>query len=83
VAIFATALTVASGQERTLTVLSFADRQYARLALALRAAGLEQSAVEEQFVCLHPDIALPEGFEMLSSDHAALLLSASVPNGGD
>ena len=83
VAIFATALAMASGQERPLTVLSFSDRQYARLALTLRAAGLEQSAVEEQFVRLHPEIALPEGFEMLSDDRAALLLTASAPNGQD
>lgn len=83
VAIFATALAMASGQERPLTVLSFSDRQYARLALTLRAAGLEHSAVEEQFARLHPEIALPEGFEMLSDDRAALLLTASAPNGED
>lgn len=83
VAIFATALAVASGQERTLAVLSFTDRQYARLALGLRAAGLSQSAIEKQFICLHPDIVLPAGFEMLDSDRAGLLLSTSVPNGGD
>ena len=83
VAIFATALAMASGQERPLTVLSFSDRQYARLALTLRAAGLGHSAVEGQFVQFHPEIALPEGFEMLSDDRAALLLIASAPNGGD
>ena len=55
-AIFATALAMASGQQRDLAVLSFSDRQVARLALAMRAAGLKQPAVEAQFLYLHPAI---------------------------
>lgn len=81
-AIFATALAMASGQERDLAVLSFSDRQFARLALVMRAAGLKQPAVEEQFLYLHPGIVLPEGFEKLTADRAALLLAASAPQGG-
>jgi hypothetical protein len=77
--IFATALAMASGQERHLTVLSFSDRQFARLALALRAAGLKQPVVEEQFQYLHPEIALPEGFDKLTADRAAMLLASSSP----
>jgi hypothetical protein len=80
-AIFGTALAMASGQERDLAVLSFSDRQFARLALAMRAAGLKQPAVEEQFLYLHPEIALPEGFDRLSADRAAMLLAASSPQG--
>jgi len=79
VAIFATALAMASGQERGLTVLSFADRQFVRLALALRAAGLKQQAVEEQFLYLHPEIALPNGFDGMRADRAAALLASSRP----
>ena len=79
VAIFATALAMASGQERGLTVLSFADRQFVRLALALRAAGLKQQAVEEQFLYLHPEIALPNGFDAMRADRAAALLASSRP----
>jgi hypothetical protein len=79
VAIFATALAMASGQERGLTVLSFADRQFARLALALRAAGLQQQAVEEQFLYLHPETALPGGFGAVRADRAAALLASSRP----
>ncbi|MBS1240286.1 MAG: hypothetical protein H6R45_992 [Proteobacteria bacterium] len=79
VAIFLTALSIGSGQDRDITVLSTSDRQLARLALALRAAGLKPAAVEEQFVYLHPEIALPEGFEQLRADRAAALLSASAP----
>jgi len=76
-AIFSTALAMASGQDRGLTVLSFADRQFARLALALRAAGLKQQAVEEQFLYLQPEIALPDGFDRLRADRAAALLAGS------
>jgi hypothetical protein len=79
VAIFATALAMASRQDRDLAVLSFVDRQFARLALSLRAAGLKQQAVEEQFLFLHPEVALPEGFDMLRADRALALLAGSQP----
>ena len=78
-AVFATALAMASRQERDLVVLSFAERQYARLALSLCASGLSQQAMHEQFLYLHPDLALPEGFEMLRPDRAGALLAASHP----
>jgi hypothetical protein len=78
-AIFSTALAMASSQERDIAVLSFADRQFARLALALRAAGLKQQAVEEQFLYLHPEIALPDGFDMLRADRAAARRAGSQP----
>jgi hypothetical protein len=82
VAIFTTALAMASGQDRDLAILSFGDRQFARLSLALRAAGLKQSEVEEQFLYLHPEISLPEGFDQLRADRAAALLAASRPDFG-
>ena len=78
-AIFATALAMASGQARDSALLAFSDRQIGRLALAMRTAGLKQAAVEEQFLHLHPDVALPDGFDMLSADRAALLLAAAAP----
>jgi hypothetical protein len=78
-ALFLTALAMASGQDRDLAVMSINETQLARLALSLRASGLKQSAVEEQFLALHPDIALPEGFELMSPDHAAGLLAAAGP----
>lgn len=78
-ALFLTALGLASGQERDLAVLSTNDRQVVRLALALRAAGLKQAEVEAQFVLLHPDVTLPEGFDGLRADSAVMLLvSADV-----
>lgn len=77
VAIFLSALAAASHQDRELAVVSTNDRQLARLALALRAAGLKPREVEEQFVHLHPDVALPEGFDSLRADRAAAMLAAS------
>ena len=83
VGIFLSALALASGQERDMAVLATNEGQMARLALALRAAGLKPQAIEEQFVSLHPEVALPAGFEQLGSDQAAALLarSASFPGG--
>lgn len=81
-AIFATALSMASGQDRDLVTLSFADPHGARLALALRAAGLGQQAAAEQLLFLHPGIALPGGFEQLRSDRAVALLAAAQPGAG-
>ncbi len=77
-AVFATALAMASGQDRALVVLSLGENQLARLALSLRAAGLDHSALEEQFLYLHPDALLPEGFDMVTPDKAAGLLAASA-----
>jgi hypothetical protein len=76
-AIFLTALAAASHQRRDLMVIATNDRQLARFALSMRAAGLKPKAIEEQFVYFHPDVALPEGFETLRADRALSLLSAS------
>lgn len=83
VGIFLSALTLASGQDRDMAVLATNEGQLARLALALRASGLKPQSIEEQFVSLHPEVALPAGFEQLGSDQAAALLarSASFPGG--
>ena len=78
VAIFLSALAMASGQNRDMAVLATNEGQLARLALALRAAGLQPQLVEEQFVALHPDVALPAGFDQLGSDRAAALLARST-----
>lgn len=82
-AMFLSALSLASGQNRDTAVLSTNEGQLARLALALRASGLKSHAVEEQFVTLHPEISLPEGLDSLSADRAAALLarSAAYPGG--
>jgi hypothetical protein len=78
VAIFLSALAAGSGQDRDLVVLSTNEAQLARLAVALRAAGLKPSAIEEQFLAIHPDITPPEGFERLGADRAAALLAVAA-----
>lgn len=78
VAIFLTALARNSGQDRDITTMSTNDRQLGRLALALRASGLKPRQVEEQFVHIHPEVALPEGFDMLRIDKAAEILAESA-----
>lgn len=75
--IFLSALALASGQERDLAVLATNEGQLARLALALRASGLKPTAVAEQFISLHPDITLPQGFDRLGADRAAAILAVS------
>lgn len=77
VAIFASALAMASGQDRDLAILATNERQLARLALVLRACGLKPEAVEEQFLSLHPTITLPEYFALISPDRATGILAGS------
>jgi hypothetical protein len=77
-AIFLSALAVATHQDRELVVIATNDQQLARLALSLRAAGLKPKAIEEQFLYLHPDVALPEGFDSLRADRASVLLETSA-----
>jgi hypothetical protein len=80
-AIFVTAMAMSSEQDRELGVLALCDNQFARLALSLRAAGLEQRDAEKQFVFLHPDIDRPPGFASLRPDSAARLLASSNTDG--
>jgi hypothetical protein len=75
--IFATALAVASGQDRGTLILTLGVGQSARLALSLRAAGLAEDAIKAQLAFLHPQAALPDGLALLRAESAAALLSAS------
>lgn len=79
--IFVTALGMAADQDRDTAILSLGENQFARLALSLRAAGLSQSAVEEQFLYLHPEISLPDGFETIRADRAAAMLHDAQAEG--
>lgn len=79
---FLTALSLASAQDRDLAVFSVSESQLARLALSLRAAGLKQEQVEEQFLAIHPDIPVPVGFEQIGPDRAAALLSMAAGTSG-
>ena len=81
VALFATTLARLSEQPRSTAILSTTDRQFARLALSLRAAGLKPLEIEEQFLNFHPDIDLPESFDTLRIDTARGLLAEAGPTG--
>ncbi|MEJ2408120.1 MAG: hypothetical protein P8Y48_01990 [Novosphingobium sp.] len=81
VALFLTALSLGSGQARDVVVLSTHEAQLARLALALRSAGLKPSAIEEQFLALHPEVTLPHGFEGVGRDFAAAILASGRYSG--
>ncbi|MDB5724681.1 MAG: hypothetical protein JWQ16_1435 [Novosphingobium sp.] len=79
VAIFVTALGTASGQDRDVMVLSTADDRPVRLALALRAAGREPEAIEEQLLTLHAEISPQIDWRRVGAERAADLLAAAVP----
>ena len=76
-ALFASALAQLSGQSRERAVLACFDRQSARLALSLRAAGLEAQSVERQFLTLGPVERLPKGLAEVSSESARAMLQTS------
>jgi hypothetical protein len=82
VALFLTTLGIASGQERSLAVLSTNEGQVTRLALVLSAAGLQQRFIEKQFLSLHPELGMPRGFDQLGPERAAALLANSVGYSG-
>lgn len=83
VPLFVTALAIGSGQDRDTVVLSTNEAQLARLALALRSAGLKPAVVEEQFLALHPQISLPDGFDLLRADSAAAILARTSADTGE
>ena len=76
--LFASALSALSGQDRAHAVLACHEGQGMRLALALRAAGLEAEAIERQFLTLDPAAALPRDLAGLSPDRARVLLGAGA-----
>ncbi|MDE8654182.1 hypothetical protein [Novosphingobium album (ex Liu et al. 2023)] len=76
VAIFLSAMAIGSGQGRDAAILATHDAQWARLALALRSAGLKPAGVAEQILALHPQASLPDEFASLSAERAATILAA-------
>lgn len=81
VAIFLTALAIGSSQAREAVTLSTSETQLARLALGLRAAGMKPETVAEQFLALHPDVELPQGFDRIGADRAAAILAQAGLSG--
>lgn len=77
-ALFVTALAALTRGPRDLAVLSCHEHQGARLALGLRAAGLDERAIERQFLLLEPAERLPQNLGDLAPERAAALLSHSA-----
>ncbi|MDF8334077.1 hypothetical protein [Novosphingobium cyanobacteriorum] len=78
VALFLTALATGSGQTREAATLSTCEVQLPRLALGLSACGLRAEAIAAQFLALHPEVSLPDGFAALGPDGAAAILAAAT-----
>jgi len=79
--LFASALASITGQSRDIAVLACHERQAARLALSLRAAGLAPEAIERQFMVIAPAQFLPEDIAAISPERAQVLLAAHSPQG--
>jgi hypothetical protein len=79
VAIFGSALAIASGQDRDVVLLSTAEGQSVRLALALRAVGLNRAAIDEQLLTIHAEFAPPVDWNRVSTERAAAFLAGTVP----
>ena len=78
VGLFFTALAARSGQDREMAVLSSHAQQTVRLALGLRAAGLEPRRIDEVLLCIHPGAAPVAGLEAVNEDKArGMLLDAA------
>lgn len=81
-ALFVSALSALSKQPRELAILACHPEQAARLALSLRAAGLEATAIERQFFVIEPSERLPENIGDISPGHAMSLIGKSEPRAG-
>ncbi len=73
--LFCSALAKMSGQSRTSAVLATDPEQTARLAIMLRASGLDAPAIGEQFGYLHGDLPTLESVETMRADRARKLLA--------
>lgn len=76
-ALFASGMAALTKQPRDLAILACHERQAARLALSLRAAGLSEDAIERQFLLVEPAEMLPDGIGSLPPERALDLLAAS------
>lgn len=76
VALFLSALAAAAGLPRDRVVLLTHESQAPSFALALRAAGSELAAINQQFLLFHPEVQVPAGLEQLDPTLAAALLAS-------
>lgn len=73
--LFFSALAARSGQPRELAILSSNEKQVARLALGLRAAGLGMAEIAGAILALHPDAQVPEELALIGESEARELLA--------
>ncbi len=78
VAIFTTALGLASGQSRDAAILACEPGQWPRLALALRGAGLGREAIAGTLLAIDPAAPVNYGAERLSLEAAAGMLHGQI-----
>ncbi len=76
-ALFVSAVSTMTRQPRELAILACHERQAARLALTLRAAGLGEAAIEKQFLIVEPSERMPLGLDEVSPQRAQALLKRS------
>ena len=76
-ALFFAVLSARSGQSRSLAILSSNARQTARLAVGLRAAGLQPRLVDEVLLRLHPGAAPVIGLDEMSESEARTILASA------
>jgi len=79
VALWLSALSMASGEDRGRTACAANDPTLGRLLLTLRAAGLTAADAERQALRLHPDAELPGGLEAIGTREAAHWLAKVRP----
>lgn len=76
-ALFATTMAIACDLPRDACVFATQEGQAARLALALRAAGLRPAVIEEDLLALDPGARAPFGIAGVTPEQAAALLAQS------
>ncbi len=77
IALFTTALGMASSQSRQLAVISCFSGHLGRLTLALRAAGLTADEIRPSLAMLDPSATLPAGLDEIHPDQAHSILRDS------
>lgn len=80
--LFFTALAARSHQSREMAILSSHARQTVRLALGLRAAGLEPRRIDEVLLRLHPGAAPLAGLDTIDEETASSMLTYASQEAG-
>lgn len=76
--LFISGLSTLTKQPRELATLACHESQMARLALSLRAAGVEALRIEQQFLTLGRDAGIPKNLSEMPANQARALLAHSA-----